>query len=155
MNERRPGPDWTEVSSALQSVPRSPSTRAISAWLRAGVFVVSELCEADLPDGTGPGLQWLISISRRASRPRPQDVRRALRAFGMKGAEEDNHEPGIARKFWLPVDPAHRVDCECKATDELVVEPDGYRWSNARDPALCRGCDHAAAFGRPCPVHSR
>jgi hypothetical protein len=70
----------------------------------------------------------------------------------MEGSEEDNHHPGIARHFWMVVDPARRVDCECKVGETVVKEPDGYKWSN--DPGACRGCDYARTFpGHPCPLH--
>lgn len=95
--------------------------------------MISSLDLAGLPvseAGTGP--QWHISITTRGKRPKPHHVRRALRAFGMVDAEEDNHQPGQARNFWRPVDPQYRVDCECKTTDILHVEPDGFRWTEER-----------------------
>lgn len=117
--------------------------------------VISSLIKAELPDRSGIGLQWLVSVSRAAGRrPAPVDLRRALRAFGMQDAEEDNHHPGNARHFFLVVDPAHRVTCECKVDEETVVEPDGYRWQNSREPGACRGCELTAITGRPCPIHA-
>jgi hypothetical protein len=80
-------------------------------------------------------------------------MRRALAAFRMLDAEEDNHIPGRARHVWRPLDPAERVDCECKTTEVTVVEPDGHRWSNRRD-GPCRGCEGASITGIPCPLHA-
>ena len=123
-----------------------------SAWQSGPVCVVSSLTMAELPDGDGLGPQWQISISNRGKRPGPGHVTKALRAFGMLDSEEDNHHPGIARHFWLPVDPAHRVDCECKSDETTVVDVDGYAWQN--DPAACRGCEYEMLLGKPCPVHT-
>lgn len=82
-------------------------------------------------------------------------MRRALRAFGLVGAEEDNHSPGSARHFFQPVDPAYRGVCECKATEVQMADPDGYRWSQAIDPASCSTCKLYALLGqRPCPLHA-
>ena len=124
------------------------------AYRRGKVTVITAVELAELPDGSGEiGPQWHVSISRGGRRPKPAEVARALRAFGMRGAEEDNHHPGNARHFWLPVDPARRVECECKTEEATVVEPDGYTWTNPHDEAECRGCEFEAILGRPCPVH--
>lgn len=82
-----------------------------------------------IPEPEGHGLEFHVSIScagRRASR---EQVRAALRDFGMKRAEEDNHVPGgIARNFWLPVDPKDPVGCECVNTEKPHDEGDGFIW---------------------------
>jgi len=121
-------------------VPRAPGwVRAErsprwQAWRRGRFLALSTLDEMELPDGSGrTGPTWLVSISRRGTRrPTDEECRRVLSAFGLAGAAEDNHENGIARKFWMPVDPAERRACECKETEEQVVEPDGYTWSRKR-----------------------
>lgn len=129
-----------------------------AGWQSGVVCVISTLDHAELPDGSGDGPQWHVSISRVTPsgnrRPKPAQVRHALRAFGMTSSELDNHEPGNAEHYWLPVDPAHRVDCECKSAETLVVEPDGHRWSNAKD-GPCRGCQFRELTGKPCPLHPR
>ena len=145
---------WAEIA-----VPMPVRLQSLEAtgWYRDGVVVISALTLADLPTGAGVGLQWLISISRNGRRASDGVVRRTLRSFGMAGAEEDNHEPGYVRKFWRPLDPAHRVDCECKADEEIIVEADGYTWTNPRaaraDARLCRGCELERLLGRPCSIH--
>jgi hypothetical protein len=106
-----------------------------SAWEAAGLKAISAIEMAEAPDGSGETIpQWHLSVSvlSRTRRARGHEVRQALRDFGLEGAEEDNHEPGAARHFWMPVDPGRRVDCECKTTEEVVVEPDGHRWSRPR-----------------------
>lgn len=124
-----------------------------AVYERGPLRVITTLEMAELPDGAGVGPQWHVSVSRAGKRPRPADVERVLRVFDLLGAEEDNHHPGIARHFWMPVDPAHRVDCECKVDEVMVVEPDGYRWSNARAESGCRGCEYERLIGQPCRLH--
>jgi hypothetical protein len=119
---------------------------------RAGLHVISALEVASYPDGQGEGPQWHVSVSKGGKRPKDKELRAALRAFGMVGAEEDNHHPGVARHLWLPVDPSRRVDCECKEEEALITEPDGYKWTNPRE-GRCRGCAIAPLTGKPCPLH--
>ena len=100
------------------------------------------------------GLQWHISVTRRGERPTATDVLKALRAFGLVGAEEDNHHPGAARHFWLVVDPARRVTCDCKEDEVTVREPDGYTWTNPQPgEGECRGCEMQKLLGKACPIH--
>jgi hypothetical protein len=148
VRERIPsGPGWVCIQNGTAFAGANSS-----AWQKGPICVLSALNIAELPDKSGLGPQWHISISRRGKRPRPTDIRSALRAFGMATAEEDNHHPGVARHFWLPIDPAHRVDCECKVDEEVITESDGYRWTNPRDEA-CRGCEYERMTGRPCLIH--
>jgi hypothetical protein len=126
-----------------------------SVWQKGRFLVVSSLDQAELPDGSGQsGPQWHLSISilGAARRARDEEVARALAVFGLAGAEEDNHEPGRARHFWLVVDPARRVECECKTTETVSVEPDGHRWSTPKE-GPCSGCANALLTGMPCTLH--
>jgi hypothetical protein len=121
-----------------------------------GTRVLSALELAEAPDGSCETIpQWHISISQQGHRPDADVVDRALRAFDMVGADEDNHHPGIARHFWLPVDPARRVECECKTTEDTVVDRDGYAWTNPKPETgeACRGCEIAPITKKPCPIH--
>lgn len=139
-------PGWVEIRG------ERPAAISISAWQRGPTCVISALELAELPDGAGVGPQWHISISRCGKRPKEHDIRRAQRAFGFVGGEEDNHHPGNARHFWIPVDPAHRVDCQCKEDETTVVDGDGYTWTNPKE-GPCRGCEFARTIGKPCPLH--
>ncbi len=151
-SERRPGPNWTEIPLP-GAFRQSSSATAASMWEYRGTRVISALELAELPTGSGIGPQWHVSVSQSGVLPTQAQVDRALRSFRMVGAEEDNHHPGNARHFWMPVDPAARVDCECKAT-EVTVETAGYRWTNPKDgDGDCRGCEIAALMRRPCPIH--
>jgi hypothetical protein len=145
------GAPWTSLGRLVDAV----GTRFM--WQSGPILVASSLIVAEMPDGNGTGEQWLVSVSANRKRPKPHHVRRALRAFDMTAAEEDNHEPGVARKFFLVVDPARRVDCECKTTEETIVEPDGFRWSNPKRESgeECRGCQYQRLLGgKPCPIHA-
>lgn len=125
-----------------------------SYWQRSGVVVVSTLEDAQLPaQPERTGLQWHASVSFKQRRPDAAHVARALRDFAMLGAEEDNHEPGIARHFWLVVHAADRRDCDCKESEAVIVETDGYAWTNPHDASECRGCQYEAVFGRRCELH--
>lgn len=150
LRERSPGPGWV----CLGYDSRAKGT----AWHRGLIRVLSSLrVDIELPDGSGTGPQWHVSISRSGKRPKQRDVHAALRAFGMLGAEQDNHHPGVAQHYFMPVDPAHRVACECKTTEDTVVEKDGYTWTNPRPETgeSCRGCDFEKAHGKPCPLHGK
>lgn len=150
--EKRPPPNgWTEFP-APDALRRQPGVTHTSVWESGKVFVISELAMMDAPRGDGQTLQWQVSVSHDGKR-RPSDaqVEKVRRAFGMQEAEEDNHHPGVARHLFLCVDPARRVSCECKEGEAIVVEPDGYTWSN--DPASCRECEHARLIGKACRAH--
>lgn len=67
--------------------------------------------------------------------------------------DEDNHGPGIARTLFCPVDPAYRVACECKTTETLYVDADGYAWTSPTGE--CSGCTYQRMFDLPCPVHHK
>jgi hypothetical protein len=152
--ERYPRKDagWRPAPARIQ-LPKGPGVLSASAWTNGKLLAISALEDGELPDGSGSGPQWHISISELGKRPTLKLARRALKVFGLEGAEEDNHEPGNAKHFWMPVDPEHRVDCECKVDEVTVVEPDGHRWSNAREPELCRGCEFQRLTGNPCSLH--
>ena len=118
---------------------------------------LSTLDEMELPQSGGKvGPTWHVSVSRRGRRrPTPAELRPILRDFDMLDAEEDNHMPGRARHFFLPVDPRYRGVCDCKETEETLVEADGFRWQNATDGSRCGGCAFEEISGKPCEIHSR
>lgn len=153
--EKRPaGLEWTEQRVPPQTWAGRPKPAAISAWTCGPIFVLSELSlHMEAPDGNGTTPQWLVTISAKGQRPTPKQTRKALRAFGMTEAEEDNHAPGITRGFFLVVDPARRVACQCKTDETVVVEPDGYRWSKDLSGKPCQGCEVGRLAGMPCPEH--
>lgn len=123
LREREPsGVGWARLPAP--QCTRRPGVVSISGWRYGRIFVLSSLNMMEMPDGRGDvGAQWHISVTRLAARPGPAQVLKALRAFRMEQAEEDNHHPGLARNFMLVVDPARRVACQCKADEQLVREP--------------------------------
>lgn len=143
---------WLEMAPPPTSSPEL--TIEIRAYQRYPMRVISELGMMDLPGTKLIGPTWHVSLGiaggARASDAQLLHVRRA---FGMLDAEEDNHHPGRARHLMMPVDPQHRVACECKTDEDQVVDPDGYRWSNAVGDT-CRGCLMQVQLGRPCPLHA-
>lgn len=139
---KEPGREWIIVAD----VPGG------HAWRLGPITAISTLDMAKLPQRDEVGPQWHISVTALGKRPKPFHVRKALRAFGMVGAELDNHHPGNAQHYFMPVDPAMRVTCECKDGEVLVVEQDGYQWSN--DSEICRACEIARVTKRPCQIHA-
>jgi len=103
LRERSPtGSEWSQYT--VHGLAADLGTLSFSCWQSGPIRVISALEIAEYPDGVGSGPQWHISITNAGKRPKPHHVRRALRAFGMVGAEEDNHHPGNARHFWVPVE---------------------------------------------------
>jgi hypothetical protein len=115
---------------------RSPLGDDHHVWSRHRLRVISSVGRMDFRGEQR--WQWLISVGLRGGQARPNDdeLARALKDFGMGKAEEDNHEPGVSRKFFLLCDlPAGSApQCECKETEETVVESDGVAWQ--KDPAV-------------------
>lgn len=72
--------------------------------------------------------EWLVSFSKVGNaRLSNAEIKECLRDFGAEDFMEDNHEPGVARKFWLAVEEKYRVPCPCQ-DEKLIVEGD-YRYS--------------------------
>lgn len=153
--QRTPAGAWTRARLPADVQASLPTA---VPWSKGRLFVLSDMVEASLPDGSGRvGPHWFVSVSVRGGRRRAADseLRLVRVAFGMPegAAEEDNHHPGIARHLWMPVAPAERRACSCKADETQMHERDGYTWSNTKTGG-CRGCEYRAVFGRPCPIHS-
>lgn len=153
------GVGWREFSTIVDG------DALLHAWFHfaTNTHVLSSLVQATLPRSGKIGPQWHVSVADRSTHEprRPSDGQALLArcAFDLLAAEEDNHHPGNARHFWMPVDPLERVDCECKETEVTIVEADGYRWTNPTNEA-CRGCENervmrAVGVSRPCPIHRK
>lgn len=147
MNERKPrGGVWVY----------SRTTTAGSHWhhKRRRLHVISAMVDTELPGSGGQfGPTWHVSVSRNGSRCSDGDLEFMRVAFGMSedDAEEDNHQPGVARHLFMPVDLQWRNQCDCKVDEIQVVEPDGYVWSNTHEG--CRGCEFQALTGKICTLH--
>lgn len=129
--ERKPaaGSGWERVESPMDFRVNA------SAWRRGRLRVISTLDQTETNGWEGP--TKILSISRVGNRrPNDRELARMIRDFGVPSPyDEDNHENGIARKVFCPTDPSARTACECKVTEEVVVEPDGYRWSRPKTPS--------------------
>ncbi len=72
--------------------------------------------------------EWLISFSKMGRMVlNDAEIKKCLKAFGAEDFMEDNHERGVARKFWKAVEEKYRVPCPCQ-NERVVVEGD-YRYS--------------------------
>ena len=102
------------------------------AWQhRSGICAISSTIWVN--DEHEPELhwEWLVSFSVMGqSRVSDKRLKWVLKAWGMEEFEEDNHELGIARKFWLAIEPRFRKPCPCK--DEIILTDGEYRWSEKR-----------------------
>lgn len=136
---KRPSANRSYERFELAGMPKDGWTR--EGWRRGRVRILSSLIVADY---RGAAVwQWLVSISCSTKQPGVYGVRaddetcqRVLADFDLVGAEEDNHEPGVGRKFFRNVDlaPGQVSLCECKEDEETVVEPDGYTWTRKKPP---------------------
>lgn len=96
---------------------------------------------------------------RLASRPRPGDVLKALRAFHMEQAEEQPNASGLARNFMLVVNPLFRgVVANSGTTPGGTTGPsrdsdERLHWESPGE--RCPRCDlqRVLGIGPPCPIH--
>lgn len=98
-------------------------------WQRGRIRVLSSAVWADFRGV--PQWHFLISVSAGGGYPTDDELARARKDFGMQPADEDNHESGAGvRKLFLPMAwrPGDPSTCECKTTEQSVVEPSGYTW---------------------------
>ena len=97
-----------------------------TAWQNGNICALSSLVY--LQDEHLPlHWEWLVSFSKTGSRLSNEEIKPALKAFGVEDFEEDNHEKGNARKFWMAVDKKYRIPCPCK--DEMVIQEGDYSYS--------------------------
>lgn len=160
LEARRPGKDWFRQRALERRFAHSGGGELydLSIWMRRRILAISTCVHAEAPNGVGSIPQWHISFTNEGRRCTDEEVRMSLASFRLTGADEDNHEPGMARHFWMPLDPKRRVDCECKTTEKVMIEPDGHKWTTPVDDRECYGCKHevemaAVGVARPCPVH--
>jgi len=79
-----------------------------------------------------PHWEWLISFSLDGMAAlNDQQINKCLQDFDALNFEEDNHERGIARKFWLAIDQKYRKPCPCK--DEIIITEGDYKYSQKKD----------------------
>lgn len=158
-----PGPKsgWIRKKAIERRVPAELHEQSLDLKIydRGDVRAISTIVFAKAPNGPEMVLQYHVSFALRVGGGRVSDAEcaRALASFHLTGAEEDNHEPGRARHFWMPLDPMYRVECECK-DERIIVEPDGHKWSTPLDDGECYGCNHeadmrACGVERPCTIH--
>lgn len=102
-------------------------TPDFTRWQRGHLCALSSV--AFLQDEHQPAhWEWVVSFSNMGrERLSNDDIALCLAAFDAKDFEEDNHSPGVARKFWLAVEHEFRTPCPCK--DETVITEGEYSYS--------------------------
>jgi len=62
-----------------------------------------------------------------------EEMERVRQAFGLAGAEEDNHGPGIARHLWIVCGREKEPPCPCKQDEQRTVEGPRVRHDAAQE----------------------
>ena len=98
-----------------------------TAWKKGGVYALSSVIEVE--DEHQPlHWEWMISFSYMGQRVLTnKELKKPIKDFCAEGFEEDNHEKGIVRKFFMAVEPKYRVPCPCK--DEIIITEGEYSYS--------------------------
>lgn len=125
-------------------VPPELEREGVKGYKLGQLRVLSQLAMVTAPDGSGEQLlTYIVSVSQTGRTcPTPKSMTKARKAFGMLEAEEDNHESGIARKLFMCVDPARRVDCECKSDETTIEREDGYKYQVEDGGVPCNAAAH-------------
>jgi hypothetical protein len=126
-------------TSATRRIPENGWTllgisKPYTAWQKGHICALSSL--VNVYDEHQPAhWEWLISFSNMGrKRLSNQEIAICLKDFGAEDFMEDNHESGIARKFWLAVDEKYRVPCPCQ--DENVIVEGDYKYSVKKDASI-------------------
>lgn len=105
------------------------------AWVNPelGLFVLSatEIAEQNPPGSGLAAPHYHVSATWRAGLPRTctdEEMERVREAFGLAGAEEDNHGQGIARHLWILCGREKEPTCACKQDEQRTVEGDRVRY---------------------------
>ena len=123
----------------MNMTPPAPRKAPDSSWVMIGIYheytayqrgnyrALSSI--ALLHDNHQPAhWEWVVSFSYGGVRRLTDDeIKKCLQEFGAQNFVEDNHEAGIARKFWLAVEEKYRAPCPCQ--DENVIVEGDYRYS--------------------------
>lgn len=137
---KRPNPanGWKLMPTPLQWVTMGYDAEA---WLHeSGLYVISAVEVASDQGDIDKGPEYHVSISMTTRHgPARCDSNAAafvIKAFGMDGAEEDNHVPnGKVRNFWRPV--AENLighECHCKGEEPAIREDKGdFIWRGITD----------------------
>lgn len=98
-----------------------------TAWQNGNVCALSSVIQV-IDEHLPLHWEWLISFSNMGKKVLSNDeLKQPLKHFGAEEFEEDNHEKGIARKFFMAVEPRFRKPCPCK--DEILITEGEYQYS--------------------------
>lgn len=121
-------PDRAPSTRGWRYLGRTPTGSGTSAatWLHdSGIGVLSSVDVVDLePPAAGivaPHFHVSATFRDRGTGHRractDQELEQVRAAFGMGGADEDNHGPGIARHLWMLCGRDREPACPCKADE--------------------------------------
>lgn len=98
-----------------------------TAWQKGNVCALSSVIQVE-DEHLPLHWEWLVSFSNMGKKVLSNDeLKQPLKDFGAEEFEEDNHEKGIARKFFMAVEPRFRKPCPCK--DEILITEGEYQYS--------------------------
>ena len=102
-------------------------------WIGHGLQLIDTYIDAEYRGEVVPHRHLSVAVAGHARRATDLEMARVRIDFGLEDAEEDNHQPGVARNLFRPLHlPGGTVGiCDCKSDETVVIEPDGFRWSRA------------------------
>lgn len=83
-----------------------------------------------------------------------QELELVREAFGLAGAEEDNHGPGIARHLWIACGREKEPECPCKQDEQRIVEGDRVRHETPDETRSAVGSPQGVPGAGPAPQRS-
>lgn len=108
------------------------TNKNFTAWQKGDLCALSSVVYVHDDKHLPPHYEWLVSFSKGGKeRLSNEEIKPALKAFQAEDFEEDNHESGIARKFWFAVEEKYRKPCPCK--NEAVITEGEYQYSIQRN----------------------
>lgn len=128
---------WIRTGTHMISDPAMPAMGSAEVYDHpSGMRVLSSVDHVWI-DAERHQLEYHVSISCAGRRATRAQVDQALRDFGMRKGFEDNHVPGgIARNFWLPVNPADPTGCHCELDEKPHDEGEGYVWRETKPEVM-------------------
>ncbi|MDQ2729268.1 MAG: hypothetical protein M3Y91_15730 [Actinomycetota bacterium] len=122
--------NWV-LTERLRAVTWAPPGTTV--WTGHGLAVISDASEMEFRALRVPTNHVSVAASGLDRRPSDAEMATVRADFDLLDAEEDNHSPGVARNLFLPLHLPRGTQgiCDCKTDETVVVESDGYRWSQS------------------------
>ncbi len=135
---RPSGPGWTLVRRV-----KLATGHEADGWLNGDVGAACLSC-VEIVEQNPPG-SGIVAPHYHVSATHPfgpvrractdEEMERVRAAFGLAGAEEDNHGDGIARHLWILCGREREPACPCKQDEQRTVEGPRVRHDAAEDVA--------------------